>query len=160
MSRFCLVLLLLALPAMAADFLPFGRDSRAAIARAHAGKPFVLAFWSVDCAYCTEELKQLDTLTSARPDLALVLVCTDGAEMAHQASDMLARQIPNARVERWMFDDSDPGRLYFAVDKKWHGELPRAYFYDAAGNVRVAAGQVDQRWLKEWAQSIAATAPK
>ena len=43
-------LLLLALPAVAGDLRPFDRGSRAAIEQAHAGKPFVLAFWSLDMA--------------------------------------------------------------------------------------------------------------
>ena len=155
MSRFWLVLLLLALPAMAADFRPFGHDSRAAIARAHLGKPFVLAFWSVDCAYCAEEIRQLDILVREHPGIDVVLVCTDGAEMAGQAADMLAHSLPAVREERWMFEGGDADRLYFAVDRKWRGELPRAYFYDAAGKARVVAGQVDRHWLKEWAQGIA-----
>ena len=68
---------------------------------------------------------------------------------------MLAHSLPAVREERWMFEGGDADRLYFAVDRKWRGELPRAYFYDAAGKARVVAGQVDRHWLKEWAQGIA-----
>ena len=59
---------------------PFLRDSRAAIGAAHPGQPFVLAFWSVDCAYCSQELAQLQALARHYPGLSLVLVGTDGTD--------------------------------------------------------------------------------
>jgi hypothetical protein len=144
----------IALSSMAADVRVFGRDSRATIEHAHAGKPFVLVFWSVDCAYCVDELKQFETMTLAYPDIALVLVGTDGPGLMKQADDLQARNAPHLRSERWMFDDTDPDRLYFSVDKQWHGELPRAYFYDADGHVRVVAGQVEAQWIKRWMSSL------
>lgn len=149
------LLLVLALSAVAGDLRPFSRDSRIAIEQSHAGKPFVLAFWSVDCAYCPAELKHLDALVRERPDIQLVLVSTDGAAMQPQASARLAELLPASQAERWIFAGDDPDRLYFAVDRKWHGELPRAYFYDGAGGVRGMSGQVAPSWLDTWASSLA-----
>lgn len=147
-------LLLLSLPALAGDVRPFGRDSRAAIEQAHAGKPFVLAFWSVDCAYCPEEIKHLGALVRQRPDIQLVLVSTDGMEMKSEAAAKLSEWLPNGQAERWIFASDDPDRLYFAIDRKWHGELPRTYFYDGAGGVRGVSGQVDAAWLANWARGV------
>lgn len=149
-----LLLALLGLTASAAEFRAFGPDSRKAIERTHAGRPFVLAFWSIDCAYCAEELQQLRRLAEAQPAVALVLVSTDSAERSPEAGAMLDRLLGGARAERWMFS-GDAERLVFAVDRKWRGELPRAYFYDAAGTPRTVAGKVPPPWLEQWAGSCA-----
>lgn len=154
MKRWTILLLMLALPAWAGDFRPFLPDSRAAIEQAHAGKPFVLAFWSVDCAYCPEEIRHLGALVRARPDIRLVLVSTDGVELQSQARAKLAQLLPAVPADRWIFAGDDPDRLYFAVDRKWHGELPRSYFYDGAGGVRGVSGQVDSAWLAGWARGV------
>lgn len=148
-------LLLLSLPAMAGDLLPFDRGSRAAIEQAHAGKPFVLAFWSVDCAYCPEEIRHLGALVRKRPDIRLVLVSVDSSELKADADKRLAELLPEGQGEHWIFAGNDPERLYFAVDRKWHGELPRTYFYDGRGGVEGRSGQVSPAWLAEWARRSA-----
>lgn len=147
-------LLLIALPAIAADFRPFNRDSRAAIEQAHAGKPFVMAFWSVDCVYCPEEIQHLGALVRQRPDVKLVLVSVDGMGMAAEADAKLSELLPAGQGERWLFADGDTDRLVFSVDRKWHGELPRTYFYDHAGRVRGISGQVGAAWLDAWAAGL------
>lgn len=148
------MLLLLVLPAWAGELHPFGRDSRAAIEQAHVGQPFVLAFWSLDCAYCPAEIRHLGALVGERPDIKLVLVSTDGVEMQSQAAARLAELLPAAPAECWIFAQDDADRLYFTVDRKWHGELPRTYFYDGTGKVRSRSGQVDARWLQNWASTV------
>lgn len=151
-----LLLCLLGDAALAADFRPFTAASKAAIERAHAGRPFVLAFWSLDCAYCAEELQLLRRLTETHPAVGLVLVSTDDSEVSGEAGAMLDRLLPGSRAERWMFSGSDAEHLVFAVDKKWHGELPRTYFYDGAGKARTVAGKVQPQWLEDWARACAA----
>lgn len=149
------LLLALALcDAGAAELRPFIASSRAAIERAHAGKPFILVFWSVDCAYCAEEIKQLRRLGQDRPAVALVLVSTDPPESSSEVGAMLDHLLGIAPAERWMFATDDVEHLYFAVDRKWHGELPRAYFYDAAGNARTVAGKVETQWLEAWVRML------
>jgi hypothetical protein len=146
------VLLVFSVAVVAADFRTFGRDSRAVIEHAHSGQPFVLAFWSVDCAYCGDEIKQLGLLIHQYPSIRLILVNTDNSEMVIAASEVLNRHLVKTPAERWMFDDSGNDRLYFSVDKQWRGELPRTYFYDATGKFKSITGQVDERWLKAWAE--------
>lgn len=156
MMRRCLLLLLLfALPVLASDMRPFLSGSRAAIERAQAGKPYILAFWSVDCAYCAEELQQLDTLTRSRPEISLMLVSIDGLEMQPQATAFLKKVLPETRAQRWIFAEEDTEHLQFSVDRRWHGELPRSYFHDAAGQVRATSGRLDPQWLAQWARSAA-----
>lgn len=141
--------------AVAAEFLPFTAASKVAIERSHAGRPFVLAFWSVDCAYCGEELQHLGRLVHRHPAIALVLVCTDQNESPGEISARLDKTLAGARAERWLFSGRSAEHLYFAVDKKWRGELPRAHFYDASGAVRVMSGSVDPQWLDDWANATA-----
>lgn len=157
MMRRCLLLLLLlfALPALASDMRPFVAGSRAEIERAHAGKPYVLAFWSVDCAYCAEELQQLDALARSRPEISLMLVSIDGPEMQSEAAAYLKRVLPDTRAQRWIFAEEDTEHLRFSVDRRWHGELPRSYFHDAAGQVRATSGRLDPQWLAQWARTAA-----
>lgn len=147
-------LLLLALPAYTGELRPFVGDSRAAIERAHAGQPFVLAFWSLECIYCPEEIRHLSALVRERPDIKLVLVSVDGTERQAQAAAKLSEWLPAAQAERWIFAGADAERLVFAVDRKWHGELPRTYFYDGAGNVLARSGKVDPSWLADWARGL------
>jgi thiol-disulfide isomerase/thioredoxin len=149
-----LALLLLAQSVMAADLKPFHPASRTAIEQAHASQPFVLAFWSVDCAYCPEEIRHLGALVRKRPDIRLVLVSVDGMEMKSEVGTKLAEYLPDGKGERWIFAADDPARLYFAIDRKWHGELPRTYFYDGKGGVRSMTGQVDAAWLANWARGV------
>ena len=149
-----LALLLLAQSVMAADLEPFHSGSRTAIEQAHAGQPFVLAFWSVDCAYCPEEIRHLGALVRKRPDIRLVLVSVDGMEMKSEVGTKLAEYLPDGKGEGWIFAADDPDRLYFAIDRKWHGELPRPYFYDGKGGVRSMTGQVDAAWLARWARGV------
>jgi len=156
MKRLSLIaLLLLAQSVMAADLKPFHPNSRTVIEQAHAGQPFVLAFWSVDCAYCPEEIKHFGALLHKRPDIRLVLVSVDGIEMRAEAGSKLEQFLPEGQGERWIFASDDPDRLYFAIDRKWHGELPRTYFYDGKGGVQGRSGNVSPGWLAEWARSIA-----
>jgi hypothetical protein len=143
----------IAVPAIAADFRLFGRDSRAVIEREQRGHPFALVFWSVDCVYCIEEIKQLGELANSHSALRLILVNTDAPGMAAASTEALLRHLEKTPAERWMFDGGDSARLYFSVDKQWHGELPRTYIYDAKGNFKVIPGKMDTQWLKELARN-------
>ena len=74
--------------------------------------------------------------------------------LAAEVGAKLAEYLPGGLGERWIFASDDPDRLYFSVDRKWHGELPRTYFYDGAGGVRGMSGQVDAAWLANWARGV------
>lgn len=147
-----LALLLLTHSALAADLKPFLPGSRAFIEQAHSGQPFVLVFWSLDCAYCPQEIKHLGALVRQRPDIKLVLVSVDGPDFKDEVDKKLAAILPEGQGERWIFAGDDPDRLYFSVDRKWHGELPRTYFYDGRGGVHGRSGQVSAAWMMEWAR--------
>jgi thiol-disulfide isomerase/thioredoxin len=155
MKRLVLLLCLsLALPLFAGELKPFQPNSRAAIEQTHAGKPLVLAFWSLDCVYCPTEIRHLDALVRRNPNVQLVLVNVDGVEFKAEVDKKLAELLPQGGAERWIFAGNDPDRLYFSVDRKWHGELPRSYFYDGKGGIQGRSGQVSAAWLAAWAKSL------
>lgn len=145
-------LLVLSYCAHAGEFKSFDLGSRTAIERAHAGKPFILAFWSIDCPYCMEDLKALGDLVRQRPEIALVTVCTDGREGAAEAARVLGK-VGLPPHERWQFAAADEDRLRYDVDKSWYGELPRSYFYDASHRVQALSGRPEAGWLARWLQA-------
>lgn len=132
---------------------PFVSGSAAAIVAAHGERPFILSFWSVDCAPCRTELTELARLADAHPELDIVLVATDPPGAAEAVQAVLAQHAP-ARAERWIFADPFGERLRFEVDPRWHGELPRSYLY-AAGRVRqTVSGMLDARRLERFLEQV------
>ncbi len=124
-----LLLLLLSTPTMA-EFRPFTSGSLQAITTAHAGRPFLLVLWSIDCPPCLKELEEIGRLYPRFPPGTLVLVSTDGADYADEAQKILD-QYGLADAENWRFADGFPERLRYQIDPDWGGELPRAYIYDS-----------------------------
>lgn len=126
---------------------PFHADSLASIRAEHAGRPFVLALWSLYCAPCHDELKLWASLRQRYPRVALVLVNTDAPDEHAAATTALARLgLPAG----WAFDDEMPERLRYSIDPGWRGELPRHYFHDAAHHREARSGKPDPAWLEGW----------
>ncbi len=151
-------LFVLAVTAHAAEFLPFRGDSRAVIEQAHAGQAMILTFWSVDCAYCADDLALLGDVVRRHPQIALVTVNTDDDAAAGNASKMLNEAGLPVHA-RWRFAGHDIDRLRYQVDRKWYGELPRTYFYDTRHQVRAVSGKPAAEWLEGWLQDLKAARP-
>ncbi len=135
--------------------LPFDANSLAALRKAHAGKPFVLAFWSVYCEPCRDEMAEWDAIKRKHPSLPIVLVSTD----TPADRDLIAgffKKYPPGAVQKWMFADDFSERVRYSVDKSWRGELPKSYFFDAAHRVEVKSGKVDRVWIAAWLAKTAA----
>ncbi len=136
----------------------FEPGSLEAIRAARAGRPFVLALWSLDCGHCRDELALLARTRQAQPRLDLVLVSTDAPE----ARALAARSLEAAglgSVESWIFGAEAPERLRWAIDRKWRGELPRTYFFDAEHRVSPVSGKLDPARLARWLEQQAAVRP-
>lgn len=145
-------MLMLCFPAVGApseDLRPFDAKSVNTIREAHAGKPFVLAFWSIYCAPCREEMADWNALRRKYPGVPIVLVATDTPDEWPNVERFLARYNPGP-VEKWAFADEFVERVRYAIDPKWRGELPRAYFYDAAHAVEAHTGKLDINWTNDW----------
>lgn len=132
-----------------AELKPFQRGSLQDIVDARDGRPFILAFWSVDCTHCRAELEQLARLAQRHPKLDLVLVSTD---IPAAAADIRAalRQYGSPRAERWVFADDFVERLRYEVDPLWYGELPRTYLYGTGKDRGAVTGRLEPDRLARW----------
>ncbi len=128
---------------------PFTVESMERIAAARQGRPFVVAFWSIGCTHCPQELKTLGELKKRHPRLDIVLVAADAPEDAPQAGAFAAR-FGLGQAEQWIFADDMPERLRFRIDPGWHGELPRTYFYDSAHRAEGVSGIVPPARFDAW----------
>ena len=142
-----------------ADLRPFDAKSLAEIRQAHAGRPFVLAFWSIHCAPCKEEMSLLSEFKRRYPQVSIVLVATDPPSEKPTVIRYLAGQKPGP-LETWSFADEFAERVRFAVDRKWRGELPRTYFYNAEHQPTAQTGSLDPAWVESWMKQETAPKPK
>lgn len=133
----------------AQEIKPFVSGSYQKIVSARQGKPFMVNFWSLTCAYCKAELGMLKKLAGKHPKLDLVLVSTDTPDEEKLVSDTLSEFSLN-KAEAWVFADSYVERLRFEVNKRWQGELPRTYFFGAKGDVRAVSGKIEQKEVEQW----------
>jgi thiol-disulfide isomerase/thioredoxin len=153
-----LILALSAHGALAApETQPLLRGSYQKIIAAHAGKPFIVALWSVSCTHCGADLEIFKRLAQKYEDFNLVLISTDSPEQEAIIARTLQRynlaqggQKRLAKVESWVFADSYTERLHFEIDPKWYGELPRTYLFDAKGKVTAISGVLDEAQTERW----------
>ena len=135
--------------AQAAAPQPFVVGSLQEILAQHAGKPVIVAFWSVGCTHCPAELKTLGALKRRHPGLNVVLVAADTPEDGPE-TQRLAACYGLGKVPQWVFADPIPERLRMDIDRRWYGELPRTHFYDAAHRLEAFAGVVPEARLRDW----------
>ena len=153
--RLCLVFsLLLSQQAFADSLKPFVATSRVEIEKTHQGQPIILAFWSLDCTYCLDELNTLGEFVKQHPRIKLVLVNADGLSTTQEVAKALKQIKLPAAYEAWQFSEPDEERLRYSIDKSWYGELPRTYYYDNSHQVKAVSGSPDLIWLKSWASKF------
>lgn len=145
--------------AAAREAQPLLRGSYQKIISAHAGKPFVVALWSLSCTHCGADMEMFEWLLKKYPTFNLVLISTDAAEQDDTIAQRLRQyhldksarlQYPN--LESWVFADSFTERLNFEVDAQWYGELPRTYFFDANGKATAISGVLRADFVEKWLQ--------
>jgi hypothetical protein len=131
------------------DLRPFDAASLEAIRLEHAGRPFVLALWSVHCEPCAREMALWRRLHRKHPGVEVILVATDHPGERAKVAAFLRRHDPGP-VQRWAYADEFEERIRYSIDPAWRGELPRAYFFDAAHKAEARSGVVDERWAERW----------
>lgn len=159
--RWLLALLLLCDMAGALAAQPLQRGSYRKMVAAHAGKPFIVALWSVSCPHCSADLEMFRKLLHKYPAFNLVLVSTDTPEEMGEIDAILdkyrlsstAQGKRTGTVESWVFADSYGERLRFEIDPQWYGELPRTYFFDAGGRARGISGVLDEAGTEQWVRA-------
>ena len=134
--------------ALASDLRPFTSKSLEEIRRTHAGRPFILAFWSVSCEPCKGELSIIETLHRKFPEMPIVLVATDLLALKPAVKRFLA-DYELGRIETWQFSEFAT-KVRYSVDRAWRGELPRTYFFNAAHEVTPRSGVLDAQEVEAW----------
>lgn len=137
--------------AAAVELEPFDARTPAALRAAHAGEPFVLVFWSTTCAPCLEELPRWVALARRHRGIPihLVLVPISGSDEVEEAKRLLER-LGESGVRTAVASDDVLERVFHAVDPAWRGELPAAWFFDAAHRGERRLGRVEASWVEAW----------
>lgn len=121
-----------------ATVAPFEPGSLARIEASHQGKPFVLILWSLDCPFCQASMEVLAREKRTRAGLHVVTLATEHMDDP-QTATLVRERLGAVGLTQgaWAFGAAPHEQLKYAVDPKWHGEMPRSYWYDAQGK-RVA----------------------
>jgi thiol-disulfide isomerase/thioredoxin len=127
----------------------FVKGSFAEIQQQHHGKPYLIMFWSEDCAYCMKELELFGDLLKTQTKFNLITVSTDSFLSEDQIRQKLS-SFNLQQAEAWVFAEPIVETLYFDVDKRWHGSLPLTFMFDAQNNKTKKIGIVDKETLTAW----------
>jgi thiol-disulfide isomerase/thioredoxin len=131
---------------------PFYASSMQEIFALRQGKPFIVGLWSLSCSHCRDDLILLASLSQQYPQLDLVLIATDTLDDADTVQTTLATYKLN-KTESWVFADDFTEQLRYSIDRRWQGELPRTYFYDASHQARAISGKLDAAQTRNWVQA-------
>jgi len=154
-SRLSLLLVALALAAgpfrhaVSAEFRDFDAKTLARIRADSGGKPLVVAFWSIYCEPCREEMAQWGELARKHPGASFVLVATDPPDDRPKLDKLLSRYDLSG-VQTWAYADDFEERVRYGVDPTWAGELPRTYLFDGDKRVDARSGVADSAWIDGW----------
>jgi hypothetical protein len=129
----------------------FGPDGMARIVASQKGEPFVLLVWSLDCVYCQASMKTLGQERTKRA-LKVVTLATDAVDDA-QSLALIRKKLRAARLtdNAWAFGGAPAEQLRYAVDPKWHGEMPRSYWFDARGERIAYSGVITTEVINKMA---------
>jgi len=130
-------------------YKPFVKGSFAQIQQENKDKPYIIAFWSVTCAYCMKELALFGELMEKYPQVKLITITTD-AFLEDETVEQLLATKKLTGTETWVFADNFVERLYFDINPRWRGELPLTYFFDRKGEMLRHMGVVKEAELVEW----------
>jgi hypothetical protein len=137
----CLILVL-TLPVAAAGekIRAFGPESFEKILANHAGKPFVVVVWGLDCAYCGSSFAAL-AQAQRKQELRVVTIAVDPADDP-QARKLVLKKLHSSGLvsEPWAFGAAPAEQLRYAIDPKWYGEMPRTYWFNSKGEKRAYSG--------------------
>ena len=131
------------------EFMPFDMNTRKVIEKRYIDQPLIISFWSIDCPYCIDDLKQLGKALNKNTKVKLITVCVDGKESAKKAERILnLAHLPEH--EHYQYAEADEDKLRYSIDPAWYGELPRTYFYDADHQITSLSGKIPKAFLDKW----------
>lgn len=140
-SLSCLILLCILTGAYAGNTIrSFAPDSFAQIRATHAGKPFVVVVWGLECAYCDSSFAALAE-AQHKQQIQVVTIATDPADNV-QARRLIMKKLEASGLvsEAWAFGTASAEQLRYTIDPKWFGEMPRTYWFNAQGARRAYSG--------------------
>ncbi|WP_256361250.1 hypothetical protein [Methylomonas koyamae] len=86
---------------------PFVPGSYQQILAANAGKPLMLAIWSVDCPSCLKDMAVINQLHDKHPTLKIVMLAADEAEAMPEIQRIVdTHKLGN--LENWAFSGDNP----------------------------------------------------
>jgi hypothetical protein len=139
----CLLTLFTIAANAASAIQPFEPDSMARIVASQKGKPFVLIVWSLDCVYCQASFATLVQEKRKRKNLNIVTLATDSLTDSPSLARMRNKLKTGGMVSNaWAFGSAPPEQLRYAIDPKWHGELPRSYWFNVRGEKVAYSGVI------------------
>lgn len=127
----------------------FVKGSFASIEQQHQGKPYLIMFWSEDCAYCMKELELFGQMLQQYPEMMLVTVATDPFLDKNKVREKLA-SFNLQQTQAWVFSEPYAETLYFDVDKRWRGELPLTFLVDSQNQKTKKIGMLSENTLASW----------
>lgn len=117
---------------------PFSRDTLRKIEQQHAGAPFWVVLWDLECMYCMKSLDNVAAAQRQQPNLRVVTIATDAIGAAAALRERLVEI--GVQSEAYAFTGASQEALRYAVDPAWMGEKPRAYRYAANGSRQAISG--------------------
>lgn len=108
-------------------------------------QPTVVALWSLDCPHCKHYLKELSELSRSHERLQIIAVAV---EPWHEEHGMVLDAL-NSDALHYAYGDEVPAVLGHALDPNWHGELPRALFFDGRGSAQARSGRLTMELVQQ-----------
>lgn len=110
---------------------PFSRTTLRSIEQQHAGSPFWVVLWDLECIYCMKSMKNIASLQKQQPALKVITIATDPISAASDIRQRLDEL--GIHSEEYAFSAAPEEALRFSIDPNWLGEKPRAYKYAPDG---------------------------
>ena len=136
------------IPAAASD--AFSGKALQQLQQQHENKRWLLLMWSLECPPCFKELAAVAKLKSENADIPIVLVNTDDDDSMASEREQVLTSMGLAQVPSYYFPDQRASALRYAIDPRWHGELPRSFFYTRAGQQKGHSGLLKGQQIKSW----------
>lgn len=111
----------------------------------------LIALWSLDCAYCEENLAALRTYQRQHADVDLVFVATDSVgQRAPLEARLKAAHLDDVPSRAYV--DATPDRINFLIDPAWGGETPRTLAIRADGSRKGISGALSPQRIADLAR--------
>ncbi len=109
--------------------------------------PRLVVMWSLECPACFEELDSISALLQKYPSLPITLISTDDESSRREEVNEVYSETAFKNLPRWVYASGQKLPLRHAIDKTWHGELPRSFYIDKTGKKHGFSGLLTDKQL-------------